>query len=152
MKLKLIIFLICSYLIAFATNLIPSLKHPDSTLNIFNLLVTVLFLIALVIFIKQASYSGKLNKVLKIVLIFGFISGFVVYIIKLFEDTMMNYAILDMIASIQYPFYLLFTTPLFGINYLFDINYEIFSLLMSAVYTIAFILVMSFKKFSPQNV
>lgn len=65
---------------------------------------------------------------------------------------MMEYAILDMIASIQYPFYLMFTTPLFGVNSLFDINYETFSLLMSAVYILAFILVMSFKKVDTQNV
>ncbi|WP_333719876.1 hypothetical protein [Enterococcus faecalis] len=128
------------------------MKHPDSTMSIFNLLATALFLIALLIFIKKASYSGKSNKGLKVFLIFGFISGLVVYVIKIFEGTMMGYAILDMIASIQYPFYLMFTTPLFGVNYLFDINYETFSLLMSAVYVIAFILVMSFKKADNHNV
>jgi len=152
MKLKLFIFLICSYLIAFSTNLFPSLKHPDSTMSIFNLLATALFLIALLIFIKKASYSGKSNKGLKVFLIFGFISGLVVYVIKIFEGTMMGYAILDIISSIQYPFYLMFTTPLFGVNYLFDINYETFSLLMSAVYVITFILVMSFKKADNHNV
>lgn len=152
MKLKLFIFLICSYLIAFTTNLIPSLKHPDSTLSVFNLIATALFLIALLIFIKKASYSGKSNKRLKAFLIFGFVSGFVVYVIEMFEGTMMDYAILDMIASIQYPFYLMFTTPLFGVNYLFDINYETFSLLMSAVYVIAFIFVLNFKKVDTQNV
>lgn len=152
MKLKLFIFLICSYLIAFTTNLIPSLKHPDSTISIFNLLSTALFLIALLIFIKEASYSGKSNKGFKVFLIFGFLSGVVIYVIKMFEGTIMDYAILDMIVSIQYPFYLMFTTPLFGVNYLFDISYETFSLLMSTVYVIAFILVMSFKKVDTQKV
>lgn len=152
MKLKLFIFLICSYLIAFSTNLIPSLKHPDSTMSIFNLLSTALFLIALLIFIKEASYSGKYNKGFKVFLIFGFLSGVVIYVIKMFEGTIMDYAILDMIVSIQYPFYLMFTTPLFGVNYLFDISYETFSLLMSTVYVIAFILVMSFKKVDTQKV
>lgn len=151
-KLVLYIMLICSYLIAFSTNLIPSLKHPDSTMSIFNPLATALFLIALLIFIKKATYSGKPNKGLKAFFIFGFISGLVVYIIKMFEGTMMDNAILDMIASIQYPFYLIFTTPLFGVNYLFDINYETFSLLMSTVYVIAFIFVMSFKKVDTKKV
>ncbi|MGO5010529.1 hypothetical protein ACTQ5K_01390 [Niallia sp. Sow4_A1] len=72
MKLKLFILLLCSYLIAFSTNLVPSLKHPDSTMSIFNLLATALFLIALLIFIKKASNSGKSNKGLKAFLIFGF--------------------------------------------------------------------------------
>ncbi|MGP4072895.1 hypothetical protein ACTWQB_10115 [Piscibacillus sp. B03] len=152
MKFKLLFLLICSYLIAFSTNFIPSLKHPDSNMSIFNLLATSLFLIALIIFIKKASYSGKSNKGLKLYLIFGFISGLVVYVIKMFEVTLMDYAVLDMFASIQYPFYLLFTTPLFGVNYLFAINYETFSLLMSAVYVLAFILIMSFKKVDTQNV
>lgn len=152
MKFKLLILLICTYIIAFSTNLIPSLKHPDSNMSIFNLLATSLFLITLLVFIKKASYSGKSNKGLKVFLIFGFTSGLVVYVIKIFEDTLMDYAILDMIASIQYPFYLMFTTPLFGVNYLFDINYETFSLLMSAVYILVFILIMSFKKVDTQNV
>lgn len=152
MKLNLFILLICSYLIAFSTNLISSLKHPDSTMSIFNLFATALFLIVLLILLKKASYSGEFNKGLKAFLIFGFISGLVVYVIKMFEDTMMDYAILDMIASMQYPFYLMFTTPLFGLNYLFDISYESFSLLMSVVYVIAFILVMGFKKVDTQNV
>lgn len=152
MNLKWIIFLFGSYVIAFITNLIPSLKHPDSTLNIFHLLVTVLFFIALLLIIRKASFSSKSLKGLKLFFIFGFLSGFVVYVIKMLEDTMMNYVILDMIASIQYPFYLMFITPLFGVNYLFDINYEIFSLIMSAVYLIAFIFVMSFKKFNTQNI
>lgn len=152
MKLKLFILFICSYLIAFSTNLIPSLKHPDSTISIFNLLATTLFIITLIIFIKKGSYSGKPNKGLKAFLIVGFISGLVVYVIRMFEGNMIDYAILDMIASIQYPFYLIFTTPLFGVNYLFDLNYETFSLLMSVVYVLAFILVLSFKKADTQTV
>lgn len=146
MKLKLLVLLICSYLLAFSTNLFPSLKHPDSNMNIFNLLATTLFLIVLLIFVKKGVYSGKSNKKLKLFLIFGFISGLVVYVINMFESTMMDYAMLDIIASIQYPFYLIFTTPLFGVNFLFDLSYATFALLMSAVYVLVFILVISLKK------
>ena len=152
MNLKLFIFLICSFLIAFTLNLIPSLKHPDSTMNVFNILATALFLIALLLFIKKASHSEKSKKGLKVFLIIGFIAGLIVYVIKMLEGTMTDYAILDMIASIQYPFYLIFTTPLFGLNYLFDISYETFSLLMSAVYIIGFIIVLGFKKVDTQIV
>lgn len=146
MKLKLLVLLICSYLLAFSTNLFPSLKHPDSNMNIFNLMATTLFLIVLLIFVKKGVYSGKSNKKLKVFLIFGFISGLVVYVINMFESTMMDYAILDIIASIQYPFYLIFTTPLFGVNFLFDLSYATFALLMSIVYVLVFILVISLKK------
>ena len=146
MKLKWLMILITLYVIAFITNLMPAAKYPDTTMNSLNLLVSILFLITLLIFTKKAS-----NKWLKMFLLLGSISGLVVYAIKRFEDTMMNYVIWDIIASIQYPFYLIFTTPLFGINYLFQMNYEIFSLLMSAVYVIALILVMSLKKVDTQN-
>ncbi|MBM7664031.1 hypothetical protein JOC25_000487 [Solibacillus kalamii] len=146
MRLKLFIFLVFSYVIAFSANLIPSFKHPDSTMNIFNLFATALFLIALLILIKEVSYSSKSKSGLKILFLFGSISGLIVYSTKKLESTMINYTILDIIASIQYPFYLIYTTPLFGINYLLNLNYETFSLLMTPLYVIAFIQIMSFKK------
>lgn len=146
------IFLVCAYLIAFATNLIPSLRHPDSTMSFLHPFATALFIIVLLIYIKQAACHAKAANRLKAFLILGFLSGFVVYVMKIFESTIMDYAILDMIASIQYPFYLLFTTPLFGFNYLLDINYEIYSLLMSGVYIIGFILVTYFNKVTAQKV
>ncbi|OCA87972.1 hypothetical protein A8F94_09085 [Bacillus sp. FJAT-27225] len=139
MKLKLFTFLICSYLLSFSINLIPSVKHPDSSMNIFNLLATALFLFALLVFIKEGLDSGKAIKGVKVFLLAGFISCLVVYVIKMFEGSMMDSAILDIIVSIQYPLYLLFTTPLFGVNYLFDMGYETFTLWMSVVYALAYI-------------
>ena len=136
----------------FQQNLIPSIKYPDVTTTIFNLLATVLFLITLLIFIKQAAYHGKFHKGLKAFLLVGFVSGLVVYVIKIFEDTMMDYAVLEMIASIQYPFYIIFITPLFGVNYLFDVSYETLSLCMSSLYLLIFILVVSFKKLDMKHV
>ncbi len=150
--LKLIIVLTFSYLIAFITNFIPSLKHPDTTMNIFNLLTSFLLLIALLLFIKNSSYSERSNKIVKSFLIFGFISGLAVYIFKIIESTMKDYAILDIILSIQYPLYVVFITPLFGLNYLVDVSYETFSLLMSVVYVCAFILVMTFNKVDSHSI
>ena len=152
MKFKFWILLISSYLIAFSTNLIPSLKHPDSNISIFNLLATFLLLIAFLIVIKKVWSSGKLHKSLKRFLLVGFISGLVIYGIKIFEDTLMNYNFLDMIASIQYPIYLLFITPLFGMNYLFDMGYGNFSLLISVVYIFILFAVITFKKADGPNV
>ncbi|MCU9613044.1 hypothetical protein OEV98_05705 [Caldibacillus lycopersici] len=70
---------------------------------------------------------------------------------KLFEDVMTDHALLDMIASIQYPFYVVFRTPLFGLNYLFAIRYATFSLVMSAVYVFAFIFILRLQKVNTQN-
>lgn len=121
-------------------------------MNAFNLIATGLFLTALLMFIKEASFCSKFKSGLKAIFLFGSISGLIVYSIKISESVMMDYAILDIIGSIQYPFYLIYTTPLFGINYLFNLNYETFSLLMSSVYGMAFIRIMSFKKVDIQKV
>lgn len=134
MKFKLLILLMCLYVVAFTINVIPSIKHPDSNMNIFNLFATILFLLVLLM------YSKKSTKKLKILSIFGVISGVLVFVITRVEDFMFNYAILDAIGSIQYPLYLIFTTPLFGINFLFDLSYGTFALLMSLFYIFVFIL------------
>lgn len=146
MKHKWLIVLIVTYLIAFFRNLMPSLKYPDSNLTILYLLVTLLLLFFLLLFIIKVPFNVKVNKGIKLFLIAGFLSGIIVYLINLFEMTLRDNVILDVIASIQYPLYLLFTTPLFGLNYLLDINVGVFSLLMSAVYILVFNLLMYVKK------
>jgi len=147
MKFKLGIFLAVSYFIAFSLNLVPSIKHPDSTINILNLLAAALFLVALLTAVKKGTFKG-----IKLFLIPGFVSGLAVYVFKLMGDTLMSHAVLDVITSIQYPVYLLFITPLFGMNYLFDISYGVFSLLMAGVYGLIFVSVTSREKLGIQNV
>ena len=109
-------------------------------------MVTVLLLLVLLICIKKIFYSAKFNKILILFLAFGSLSGLFVYIVKMFENTILNFTILDIMASIQYPLYLIFITPLFGVNYLLQTRYETFSLAMSAVYVLALILVMGLKR------
>ncbi|WP_019413243.1 hypothetical protein [Paenisporosarcina sp. TG20] len=138
MNFKLLILLICSYLIAFSINLMPSIKHLDLHMNIFNLLATTLFSLILLLFITKGL---KANKKIKTLLLFGVFTGVLVYVIKMFEDFMFKYIILDILASIQYPFYLIFMIPLFRANFLFDLSYPTFALLMSIFYLLALILV-----------
>ncbi|WP_226036573.1 hypothetical protein [Aquibacillus saliphilus] len=140
MKYLFLILLIGSYLLAFSINLIPSIKHPDLTIGIFNLLVTILFMVLLLL------YSEKGSKILKIFSIFGVISGVIVFVITTFEHDMIGNGILDVIVSIQYPFYLIFITPLFGGNILFDLSYGTYSLLMSLFYGVVIGLTVYFKK------
>lgn len=152
MTKKTLIFLICFYIVAFAINLIPSIKHPDSNVTILNLLVTILFIVTLLVFVKKIPLKNGFNKSLNIFLIFGFLSGLIVYVITKFEHITLDYAILDAIASIHYPFYIIFTTPLFGLNYLFGVNYGVFSLLMSVVYLSAIILLVTSRRLVNQSV
>ncbi|SDM51838.1 hypothetical protein [Sediminibacillus halophilus] len=122
------ILLIGSYLLAFEINLMPSIKHPDSSINMFNSFVTILFMVMLLMYAKKGS------KLLKVFSIFGILSGGIVCTITTFEQAAIGNGILDVIASIQYPFFLIFITPLFGGNILFDLSYGSYALLMSLFY------------------
>ena len=140
MNYKFLILLIGTYLLAFSINFMPALKHPDLDMGIFNILVTIFIMSILLI------YSKKGSKFLKIFSLFGIISGVIVFAITTFEHAMIGNGILDVIASIQYPFYLIFITPLFGGNTLFDLSYGSYSLLMSLFYGVVFGLTIYFKK------
>lgn len=140
MKYKFLLFLIASYLLAFSVNLMPAIMHPDLNVDVFNLLVTLLFMFLLLM------YTRKGSKKLKVFAVLGVISGILVFIITTFEHAMFDNIILDSIASLQYPFYLIFTTPVFGGNILFDLSYGSYSLLMSLFYGIIFGLTIYFKK------
>lgn len=140
MKYKFLLCLIASYLLAFSVNLMPAIMHPDLNVDVFNLLVTLLFMFLLLM------YTRKGSKKLKVFAVLGVISGILVFIITTFEHAMFDNIILDSIASLQYPFYLIFTTPVFGGNILFDLSYGSYSLLMSLFYGIIFGLTIYFKK------
>ncbi len=94
----------------------------------FNILVTIVFMVLLVM------YSKKSSRFFRTFLIFGGISGIIVVSITAFEHVMIGHGILDVIASVQHPFYLIFIVPLFGGNVLFDLGYGSYSLLMSLFY------------------
>ncbi|WP_404452207.1 hypothetical protein LG329_17920 [Virgibacillus necropolis] len=146
MNYKLLILLIGSYLLAFSINLMPAIKHPDLNVDIFNTIVTIIFMFLLLM------YAKKRSRILKLFSIFGVISGVIVFVITTFEHAMFGNVILDAIASIQYPLYLIFITPLFGGNILFDLSYGSYSLLMSLFYGIVFVLTVNFnKKDQPVN-
>ncbi len=140
MKNRFSILLIVSYLLAFSVNLMPALKYPDLNVNIFNLLITLLFIFLLLM------YSKKGSKTLKIFSIVGVISGVLIFVVKIFENAILENAILDAIASIQYPLFLIFTTPIFGGNILFNLSYGSYSLLMSLFYGAVLCLTLYFKK------
>lgn len=137
------LLLILSYCIAFGINLIPSIKHPDSSIDILNIIVTFTYLVILLLLTLVTSENG--SKILKVFSILGVISGVVVFLIKTFESTMIGNGIFDLIVSLQYPLYLIFSTPLFGINVFFDLGYGTFSLILSIFYLGIFILLTTIK-------
>lgn len=130
-----IIIVVFAYLVAFSINLMPALKYPDLNVNLFNLVVSIIFVTAILL------YARKGEQKLAIFSMVGLISGVIVFLITTFESFIFEYAILDLIASIQYPLYLIFTTPLFGGNLLINVNYEVYSLLTSLFYLIVYVIV-----------
>lgn len=133
------ILLLCVYITAFLVNSIPSIKYPDTNLSIINLIASTIFVITLVaVVIKGATNS--MIKILKYFFMIGFISGLIIFIIKVFEDILIKNTILDVISSIQYPIYLLFYSPFFGINYIVNTDYGYFVLIISIFYIMAFLL------------
>lgn len=149
MKFNYLFLLIVFYLIAFSTNFMSSIKYPDANITIFNFLATVLFVLILLKYTKEKLNAKKDNKKLKIFLLVGVITGVLVYVIKMFENFMFDYAFLDAIATIQYPIYLIFITPLFGANLLLNLSSSTFSLFMSLFYIFTLFYVVSFKKEFP---
>ncbi|MYL46389.1 hypothetical protein GLV94_12115 [Virgibacillus halodenitrificans] len=140
MKYRFLVLLIASYILAFSVNLMPSIMYPDLKVNGFNLLVTLLFMFLLLLDSRRGS------KMLKVFAVLGAISGILVFFITTFEHAMFDNIILDSIASLQYPFYLIFITPVFGGNLLFAQSYGSYSLLMSLFYGIILGLTIYFKK------
>ena len=126
------ILFIGSYVLALLINIMPALKHPDLNMNIFNLLVTLLFMFLLLMYSKNGS------KTLKVFSIIGVISGILVFVIKTIENALFDNVIFDAIASIQYPLYLIFTSPIFGGNILFDLSYGSYALSTSLFYGVVF--------------
>lgn len=140
MKNRRIIILLCVYLTAFLVNLIPSIKYPDTNLSIINIIASSLLIMTLVAFVKKGT-TNSIREILRYFFIIGFISGLIIFIIKIFEDTLIQNTILDVISSIQYPIYLLFYTPFFGINYVINTEYNYFVLIISLFYILAFLFV-----------
>jgi hypothetical protein len=140
MNVKLLVFLIGTYILSLSLNFVPSIKHPDATITILSALATSLFLLTFMWFSQWGIPSHNGNRKYKAVLMLGIVSCVLVYLIKTFENYMFEFVILDAITAIQYPLYVLFVTPFFGANLLFDLNYGLFSLTMVIVYALALLL------------
>lgn len=130
-------FFVLVYIVALCINFFVSIKYPDIHLTMINFIVTLLFLMMFALLIKNVENKAIVHKGLLIFSSFGFLSSVIIYFIMTFEHLMFEYALLDVLFSIQYPLYIVFITPLFGLNYIFNLNYGVFSLVISIIYFIA---------------
>lgn len=125
---KFLIMIIVIYIIALLVNFVPAIKFPDHRISIFNLAISVLFLIGILY------YSSVKNGT--VLYGIGFVATSVIFVVNLIESYLFDYVVLDVLANIQYPLYVIFVIPFFGLNKLLNMSYGNFSFIVSLLYLI----------------
>ncbi|MEC1180707.1 hypothetical protein P9B03_19815 [Metasolibacillus meyeri] len=128
------VILLGLYVITFAVNLFTSIKYPDANIGIQHIAVSLVLFSYVLFFISKEIRNKRVISKLKIFLLLGAVVNIAVYVINLFEGRVM-----DLVANIQYPAFLLFTTPLFGLNMLSNLNVGSFSLIIALIYAVTII-------------
>ncbi|MGM8215489.1 hypothetical protein ACLIA0_07920 [Bacillaceae bacterium W0354] len=131
MNQKYIIVTFILYIAAIIINVIPSIKYPDYELTLFHLITSILFFIILFVLLKKSP-----KRFVNTFLIIAASSSALVFIINSFVNQSVNNLILDVMSSIQYPLFIFFVTPFFGINYLLNVNYDLFASFTSIAYIV----------------
>lgn len=128
-----IVLFVVLLLATIGINAWPASIHPDGTIGLLqsvSSLVWMVFLIGSIILVRE-------EKTLLFVfyyLSFGFVAGTVVYLVTFFERYWLGELWFDLVSGIQYPFYYLFTVPLFGFNAWFDVPYGHFAMFAGFAY------------------
>ena len=135
MKKNIIVFMI--YLLAVAMNFITSIKYPDATITVFNLVMSMIFLISIILMLKSVIPQKKV-RFAKIAMMSGACSSIFVFIATQFQHMNAQNMILDVVSGLHYPLYVLFVTPLFGLNYMFNFSSGLFSATVSIFYLTGF--------------
>ncbi len=130
-------FIICLavvYLLALSMYFMTALKYPDLDGEVGHLLISLVFLSLLLL---NSFFGGKLYSRLMIV---GVLGGIVCFAAQHYQGYVSNIGILDAISAIQYPLYVLYVAPLFGINLLFNTTPALYSLMISLLFFTFFII------------
>ena len=130
-------FIICLavvYLLALSMNFMTALKYPDLDGEFGHLLIS-LFLLSLLLLYSY--FGGKLYSRLMAV---GVLGGIVCFAAQHYQSYVSDIGIFDAISAIQYPLYVMYVAPLFGINLLFDTTPALYSLMISLLFLTFFII------------
>ena len=133
------------YVVSFAVNFMPAIKFPDLTVDSVHLLTSVLF----TMFLLGSSFSR--NPAIQLFSLIGMIACVIVFGLHSIEYLVASSVVMDLVISLQYPLYFVFVVPLFGLNYVSDIDYGTFAALTSIIYGIVFVC-LSVMKPSERNV
>ena len=115
-----------------------ALFHPDGTINGWQSIASVVWLVGLV----GSLFYIKEDKALRLIVWYiriGFVAALFIYGVSLLEGAFSETFWFDGLASVQFVFYFVFVVPLFGLNAWTDVLFGEFSLYMSVLYGIALI-------------
>lgn len=120
------------YIVALGINLLDAIKFPDADLNILNLIISLIMLVLIgVAAVKESSFT-KVTAVLTL-------SSVLVFVFTVIGDRWGDISLVDILTSLKYPLYIVFTAPFFGMNYILNIQYEYFALIMGGVFMLMFL-------------
>lgn len=123
--------IVAVYLVVLAINLIVAIKFPDSTIMMHHLLASLVFLAILVYL------SIKISIQMKYFLLLGIVCSMYTFAMIRFEgDLIGDFLILDGLVNLQYPLYILFVTPLFGLNYFSEMSIDLVAALIAVIYAV----------------
>lgn len=119
--------------ISYVFNFLPSIKYPDGTLEFYNLIFSILFLVSLLVL----SFSLR-NKILTYFFINGIFSGMLIFTFIYLERYFLGNLFFDILSSVYYIFYIIFITPFFGFNQILDVEITYLSLAISLIYVLLY--------------
>ena len=131
---------ICVYLLALIINFTVAIKYPDLSIS------TPSFLISLILLLLLLFYSFFGGKIYRIMMIIGVVGSVFISVVQYYQDVIYDIWILDVLSALQYPLYVMYVAPLFGINFLLDYTPAMYSLSVSIVFLICFIISVYIRK------
>lgn len=121
---KCLIVLSSLYVLAFIVNLIPSIMFPDAEIHPIHAFASGLLLVCM---FGTCLLRNRAAKLFIMAILFASVT---VFTLNSFETYMYDIVVLDALFAIQYPLYILFVAPLFGLNYFLNVNPEYVALLV----------------------
>lgn len=124
------ILIVASYIV----NFIPSIKYPDSSIHAHHLILSAACILSFLIF----SLISK-RSIFKFFLVTGMLSGLLIFTLIYLESYFLGNLFFDMLSSIYYVLYIVFVTPLFGINQVLNAEVAYLSLFTSSIYLVLYL-------------
>lgn len=128
------------YLLALIINFTVAIKYPDLSIS------TPSFLISLILLLLLLFYSFFGERIYRFMIIIGVVGSVFISVVQYYQDVIYDIWILDVLSALQYPLYVMYVAPLFGINLLLDYTPAMYTLSVSIVFLICLIISVYIKK------